>query len=107
MIRAGVPQSVAMRISGHRTISMFNRYDITSDEDRREALKRTQSYVAALPIERTVVAIGTGAIENRDKTRTKRAGGRPRRAANPLIFQAPRAGLEPATNRLTADRSTN
>ena len=41
MVRAGVPQSVAMAISGHRTISMFLRYNITSDEDRREAMRKT------------------------------------------------------------------
>lgn len=40
MIRAGVPQSVAMAISGHRTVSMFLRYNITSDEDRRMAVRQ-------------------------------------------------------------------
>jgi integrase len=43
MVRAGVPQSVAMAISGHRTISMFLRYNITSDEDRRKAVQKMQN----------------------------------------------------------------
>lgn len=34
MIRSGVPQSVAMSISGHRSTSIFLRYDIASDADR-------------------------------------------------------------------------
>jgi integrase len=33
MIRAGVPQTIAMRISGHKTDSVFRRYDITEDKD--------------------------------------------------------------------------
>jgi integrase len=49
MIRAGVPQSVAMRISGHRTTAMFNRYDITSDTDKREALARVEEWAKGAP----------------------------------------------------------
>ena len=45
MIRAGVPQAVAMSISGHRTVSMFNRYDITSDADQREAIRRVSQHL--------------------------------------------------------------
>ena len=45
MIRAGVSQTVAMKISGHRSTHIFNRYDITSDDDVREAVKLTQAYV--------------------------------------------------------------
>jgi integrase len=41
MVRAGVPQSVAMSITGHKTVSMFLRYKITSGEEQREALART------------------------------------------------------------------
>jgi hypothetical protein len=33
LIRAGVPQSIAMRISGHRTTSVFHRYDIVDERD--------------------------------------------------------------------------
>lgn len=44
MVRAGVPQTVAMSISGHRTVSMFHRYNITDDRDQREALRVTSKY---------------------------------------------------------------
>ena len=43
-IRAGVPQSVVMSISGHRTISTFLRYNITDDEDQKQALLARQEY---------------------------------------------------------------
>jgi integrase len=46
MIRAGVPQSVAMKITGHETASVFLRYDITSDADLRKALRATQLFLA-------------------------------------------------------------
>lgn len=58
MIRAGVPRTVAMSISGHRTTAMFNRYNITSDDDRRDPPRRTQRHLSRRPrAERKVVAI--------------------------------------------------
>lgn len=56
-IAAGVPQAVAMKITGHRTDSMFRRYAIVNEEQKREALAKTQQYLAAAPA-RKVVAIG-------------------------------------------------
>jgi hypothetical protein len=64
-----------MRISGHRTISMFNRYDITSSEDKRAALQQTQTYVAALPKTRTVEPIRAAGNENNGQKADKKGRG--------------------------------
>lgn len=58
LIRAGVDKTVAKKISGHRTDAVFDRYNITSDEDLREAMQKTESYVSALLAKSNIASFG-------------------------------------------------
>jgi len=55
MIRTGVSRKIAMLLSGHKTESVFERYNITDDHDLEDAVRKTQEYVAQLPKERKKV----------------------------------------------------
>jgi integrase len=57
MIAAGVPQAVAMKITGHRTDSMFRRYAIVNEDQKREALAKVQEHLATAA-SRKVVTMG-------------------------------------------------
>jgi hypothetical protein len=46
--RAGVPETVAMKITGHKTRSVFDRYDSTSEEDLTEAARKLQAMTGTM-----------------------------------------------------------
>jgi integrase len=66
LMRAGVQQSVAMKITGHESDSIFRRYNITSTADTAEALARQVEYLKGLGTGGNVASFR----ENSDETRT-------------------------------------
>ena len=43
-----MPETVAMKITGHKTRSVFDRYDITSEEDPAEASRKPQELAGTI-----------------------------------------------------------
>jgi len=44
LLASGVPQTVAMKITDHKTDSMFRRYAFVTVEQQREALRAARAY---------------------------------------------------------------
>jgi integrase len=44
MVRAGVPEKIAMSISGHKTRAVFDRYNMTSTDNVKDAIKTVTRY---------------------------------------------------------------
>ena len=57
LVRAGVPERVAMQLTGHKTRAIFERYNITSPGDLREAARRLDGLCVGY--RRVIVSVDT------------------------------------------------
>ena len=91
MVRANVPEKVAMKISGHKTRSVFDRYNIVNETDQKKAATILSQYHEEHPGHN----LGTIYISQRIWAKEKKQ--------KCWKKQVPGAGIEPAQRQAPRD----
>jgi integrase len=55
--RAGVSQSLAMQMTGHKTPSIYRRYRIVDERDLREAAEKLQAHLEVQPKASVIIPV--------------------------------------------------
>ena len=100
--RAGVPRSVAMKLTGHKTESIYRRYAIVSEADLAAGVDRLAALHGALAkVTRTVVPIEEARRQARTATVQPQSGpsgssaGEDGSSPSPRTSEVPGVGFEP------------
>ena len=71
LVRAGVPEAIAKSITGHKTDAVFQRYNITSDADKQDAVSKLDAYRSTRPHTPKVVSMVGHSLDTKLKRRKK------------------------------------